>query len=114
LAPASSTTASAPCLILFDETLEYLNKALSVAAGDGNLAGTTLTFIKELCTAASNVPGVVVVATLTSSRLAAAPPLREEVVRPQLTTVGTAVTRSSPLPIYTPLGGLRQAPGCAA
>jgi uncharacterized protein len=59
----------APCLILLDETLEYLNKALSVAAGDGNLAGTTLTFIKELCTAASNVPGAVVVATLTSSRL---------------------------------------------
>src|SRR3954468_6445232 len=61
--------AHAPCLILLDETLEYLNKALSVAAGDGNLAGTTLTFIKELCTAASNVPGVAVVATLTSSRL---------------------------------------------
>jgi predicted AAA+ superfamily ATPase len=61
--------AHAPCLILLDETLEYLNKALSVAAGDGNLAGTTLTFIKELCTAASNVPGAVVVATLTSSRL---------------------------------------------
>jgi hypothetical protein len=59
----------APCVILVDETLEYLNKALSVAAGDGNLAGTSLTFIKELCTAASNVPGAAVVATLTSSRL---------------------------------------------
>ncbi len=58
-----------PCLILLDETLEYLNKALSVQAGDGNLAGTTLTVIKELCTAAANVPGAVVVATLTSSRL---------------------------------------------
>jgi uncharacterized protein DUF499 len=61
--------AHTPCLILLDETLEYLNKALSVAAGDGNLAGTTLTFIKELCTAASNVAGAAVVATLTSSRL---------------------------------------------
>ena len=59
----------APCLILLDETLEYLNKALSVTVGDGNLAGTTLTFIKELCTAASNVPGAAIVATLTSSRL---------------------------------------------
>ena len=60
---------AAPCLILLDETLEYLNKALSVQAGDGNLAGTTLTVIKELCTAAANVPGAAVVATLTSSRL---------------------------------------------
>lgn len=60
---------AAPCLILLDETLEYLNKALSVQAGDGNGAGTTLTVIKELCTAAANVPGAAVVATLTSSRL---------------------------------------------
>ena len=60
---------SAPCLILLDETLEYLNKALSVSVGDGNLAGTTLTVIKELCTAAANVPGAAIVATLTSSRL---------------------------------------------
>ena len=61
--------AHAPCLILLDETLEYLNKALSVAVGDGNLAATTLTIIKELCTAAANVPGAAVLATLTSSRL---------------------------------------------
>ncbi|WP_420620771.1 ATP-binding protein [Candidatus Poriferisocius sp.] len=60
---------AAPCLILLDETLEYLNKALAVGSVDGNLAATTLTVIKELCTAASNVPGVAVVATLTSSRL---------------------------------------------
>lgn len=60
---------AAPCLILMDETLEYLNKALSVAVVDGNLAGTTLTVIKELCTAAANVPGAAIVATLTSSRL---------------------------------------------
>ncbi|MFD0782394.1 ATP-binding protein [Micromonospora azadirachtae] len=57
-----------PCLILIDETLEYLNKALAVAAGDGNLAGVTLTFIKELVTAAANTRGVAVLATLTSSR----------------------------------------------
>ena len=60
---------AAPCLILLDETLEYLNKALEVSAVDGNLAGTTLTVIKELCTAAANVPGAAIVATLTSSRL---------------------------------------------
>jgi hypothetical protein len=60
---------AAPCLILLDETLEYLNKALSMPVGDGNLAATTLTVIKELCTAAANVPGAAIVATLTSSRL---------------------------------------------
>lgn len=58
-----------PCLILLDELLEYLNKALEVQAHDGNLAGTTLTIIKELCTAAANVPGAAVLATITSSRL---------------------------------------------
>lgn len=61
--------AAAPCLILLDETLEYLNKALEVRTNDGSLAATTLTVIKELCTAASNVKGAAVVATLTSSRL---------------------------------------------
>ncbi|MFA5890842.1 MAG: DUF499 domain-containing protein [Actinomycetota bacterium] len=61
--------ANAPCLILLDETLEYLNKALEVKAHDGSLATTTLTFIKELCTAVSNVKGAAVLATLTSSHL---------------------------------------------
>lgn len=58
-----------PCLILMDETLEYLNKVLEVKSHEGSLAATTLTVIKELCTAASNVPGACVVATLTSSRM---------------------------------------------
>ncbi len=66
---AQLLAAHAPCLILMDETLEYLNKALAVRTHDGNLAATTLTTIKELCTAASNVPGVAVLATLTSSRM---------------------------------------------
>lgn len=61
--------AAAPCLVLLDETLEYLNKALEVRTHDGSLAATTLTVIKELCTAASNVKGAAAVATLTSSRL---------------------------------------------
>jgi hypothetical protein len=59
----------APCLILMDELLQYLTKALAVRTHDGNLAATTLTFIKELCTAAAAVPQVAVVATLTSSNL---------------------------------------------
>jgi len=67
---AALLEAHAPCLILLDETLEYLNKALGVAVGDGNLAGTTLTIIKELCTAAANVPGAAVLATLTAVSVA--------------------------------------------
>jgi hypothetical protein len=62
-------TEAAPCLILLNETLEYLNKALGMRAHDGNLAATTLTVIKELCTAASNARGAAIIATLTSSRL---------------------------------------------
>jgi hypothetical protein len=57
-----------PCLILFDETLEYLNKALAVKAHDGNLAALTLTLIKELTTAVSNTPKVAMLASLTSSQ----------------------------------------------
>ena len=61
--------AHAPCLILLDEVLQYLTKALAVPTHDGNLAATTLTTIKELCTAVSSVPQAAVVATLTSSNL---------------------------------------------
>jgi hypothetical protein len=61
--------AHAPCLILVDELLQYLTKALNVRTHDGNLAATTLTFVKELCTAAAIVGRSAVVATLTSSNL---------------------------------------------
>ena len=61
--------AYAPCVVLLDETLQYLTKALTVRTNDGNLAATTLTTIKELCTAVASVPGAAVVATLTSSYL---------------------------------------------
>lgn len=66
---ASLLEAHAPCLVLLDELLQYLAKALAVPTHDGNLAATTLTFIKELCTAAASVPRAAVVATLTSSNL---------------------------------------------
>jgi hypothetical protein len=59
----------APCLILMDETLEYLNKALAVKAHDANLAAMTLTLIKELTTAVANTPTAALLATLTSSRM---------------------------------------------
>ena len=61
--------AHAPCLILLDELLEYLNKGLTVSTNDGNLASTTLTLIKELTSAVANTPGAAMLATLTSSRM---------------------------------------------
>ncbi len=61
--------AHAPCVVLLDEALQYLTKALTVRTHDGNLAATTLTLIKELCTAVASVPRAAVVATLTSSYL---------------------------------------------
>jgi predicted AAA+ superfamily ATPase len=41
--------AHAPCVILLDEILQYLTKALVVPSHDGNLAATTLTFIRTPC-----------------------------------------------------------------
>ena len=61
--------AHAPCLILLDETLEYLAKARSVKADGADLVATTLTVIKELCTAVSNVRGAALLVTLTGSHL---------------------------------------------
>lgn len=66
---AALLQAHAPCLILLDELLQYLTKALNVPSHEGNLAATTITFIKELCTAAGSTPRTAVVATLTSSHL---------------------------------------------
>jgi len=66
---AQLLAAHSPCLVLLDETLEYLNKALAVKALDGNLAALTLTLIKELTTAVANTPKVAMLATLTSSRM---------------------------------------------
>ena len=43
-----------------------------------------------------------------------APPLREELVRPQRTMKGKESTHSPPLSIYSAPGGLRQDPGRAA
>jgi hypothetical protein len=58
-----------PCLILMDETLEYLAKTLTADSDQGSLTATTLTVIKELNTAVANVPGACLVATLTASHL---------------------------------------------
>ncbi|GDY33867.1 ATP-binding protein [Gandjariella thermophila] len=66
---AELLSAYAPCLVLLDEMLVYLNNALAIETHEGSLAGTTLTIIKNLTQAAAQVPGVAVLATLTSSRM---------------------------------------------
>jgi len=66
---AALLAAHAPCVVLLDEMLEYLNKALEVRAFEGNLAATTLTIVKELASAAAQTPRTALVATLTSSRM---------------------------------------------
>jgi predicted AAA+ superfamily ATPase len=58
----------APAVIVLDEALEYLVKALPVRTNEGDLATTTLTLIKELSTAVAGVDRVALLATLTSSR----------------------------------------------
>lgn len=58
----------APCVIVLDEALEYLVKALPVKTNEGDLATTTLTLIKELSTAVAGVERAALLATLTSSR----------------------------------------------
>jgi hypothetical protein len=58
----------APAVIVLDEALEYLVKALPVRTNEGDLATTTLTLIKELSTAVAGVERVALLATLTSSR----------------------------------------------
>jgi hypothetical protein len=84
---AALLEAHAPCVILLDEMLQYLAKALNVRSLDGNLAATTITFVKELCTAASNVPGAAVVATLTSSHLEDYASLTNEEMQERLSEV---------------------------
>ncbi|MEU2600578.1 DUF499 domain-containing protein [Streptomyces hirsutus] len=58
-----------PCLILMDETLEYLAKTITADGDQGALTTNTLVFIKELTTAVANTPGACLVATLTASHL---------------------------------------------
>jgi hypothetical protein len=59
-----------PCLILLDETLQYLAKASNVPVGDGSLATATLTIIRELSSAVAAVPGAALVVTASNIPLA--------------------------------------------
>ncbi|PLV56044.1 ATP-binding protein [Thermotoga sp. SG1] len=58
-----------PVLILMDEVLEYMAKAMGVKVGDSNLATQSLAFIQELTGAVSAVGNALLVVTLPSSVL---------------------------------------------
>ncbi|MGW5374793.1 ATP-binding protein [Nocardia sp. NPDC003999] len=58
-----------PCLILMDETLEYLAKTFDADSKNGMRTTTSLVLIKELTSAITQVPGACLVATLTASHL---------------------------------------------
>jgi hypothetical protein len=57
-----------PCAILFDETLHYVDKVVNQRGAEGNLAGQTVAFLRELTDAVNAVPGTVMVVSLTASR----------------------------------------------
>ena len=57
-----------PCVILFDETLHYVDRAAAVLVGKGDLATQTVAFLRELTDAVNSVPGSMMVVSLTASR----------------------------------------------
>ncbi|MDE3090299.1 MAG: ATP-binding protein, partial [Chloroflexota bacterium] len=60
---------AAPCLILIDELADYCVGASAVSVGNTTLADQTISFIKQLTQAVSDVKNAVVVATLPASHL---------------------------------------------
>ncbi len=61
--------ASAPCVILFDETLHYVDKASTQKGPVGDLAKQTVAFLRELTVAVGTVPCCTLVVSLTASRM---------------------------------------------
>ncbi len=57
-----------PCAILFDETLHYVDKVKGIVASGSSLAEQTVAFLRELTDAVNNVPGAVMVVSLTAGR----------------------------------------------
>lgn len=57
-----------PCVILFDETLHYVDRAAAVLVGKGDLATQTVAFLRELTDAVNSVPRSMMVVSLTASQ----------------------------------------------
>lgn len=58
-----------PFMLLFDEILEYINRALAVGGEQSSLGTQTFSFFQELTEAVSNLPRGMMVVTLPSSYL---------------------------------------------
>ena len=58
-----------PFILLFDEVLEYINRAAGVNEGKNNLGAQTFAFFQELTEAVASLPNGMLVATLPSSIL---------------------------------------------
>jgi len=57
-----------PCVILFDETLHYVDKVTAIETPKRTLADQTVAFLRELTDAVNAVPGAAMVVSLTASR----------------------------------------------
>jgi hypothetical protein len=58
-----------PCVILFDETLHYVDRAANQDGIERNLAAQSVAFLRELTDAVSATPGAMMVVSLTASRV---------------------------------------------
>ncbi|MBN8655123.1 MAG: DUF499 domain-containing protein [Anaerolineae bacterium] len=62
-------TNAGPVLILMDEVLEYITKALGVTVGESTLAEQTIAFMQELTETVAMLNNIVLVVTLPSSHM---------------------------------------------
>ena len=58
-----------PFVLLFDETLEYIAKALDATSIEGNLGGQTYAFLQELTETVASIENGMLIVTLPSSEL---------------------------------------------
>lgn len=58
-----------PSLILFDETLHYVDKVSVLAGAEGNLAKQTIAFLRELTAVVDALPRNMLIVSLTASRM---------------------------------------------
>lgn len=73
-----------PCLILIDELMEYMVKAVGKNVGDGTLAGQTVAFVQELAEEVSLLDNVCVVASFPASAAAYEPNARKRATAEQM------------------------------
>jgi hypothetical protein len=87
-----------PTLILMDELLEYMIKALGVSVGESTLADQTIAFMQELTETAATLSKIVLVITLPSSNMPNMQTARAQTLLQNLQQVSGRVEK-----IYTPV-----------